>query len=126
MAKLGLQAAAELTGRSRSTIHRAMQQGRLSYEKDESGGRLVDTAELLRVFGESPPEDARNGAGNGERHAMHNVELRAKLELERAKNALLEERIAELKDERDRWREQASRLLTDQRPARRRRWWPWG
>jgi hypothetical protein len=54
---------------------------------------------------------------------MHNVELRAKLELERSKNALLEERIAELKDERDRWREQATRLLTDQRP--RRRWWPW-
>jgi hypothetical protein len=123
MAKLGLQAAAELTGRSRSTIHRAMNQGRLSYERDESGARLVETAELLRVFGESPPEDAGNRASNGERHAMRNVELRAKLELERSKNALLEERITELKEERDRWREQATRLLTDQRP--RRRWWPW-
>jgi hypothetical protein len=102
-----------------------MKEGRLSYERDESGGRLIDTAELLRVFGESPPEDARNRSSNDERHAVHNVELRAKLELERAKNALLEGRVAELKEERDRWREQASRLLTDQRPGKRRSWWPW-
>jgi len=127
MPKLGLHAAAELTGRSRSTIHRAMERGRLSYERDESGARLVDTAELLRVFGESPPEDASNRDGNGKRHAMHNVELRAKLELEQAKNALLQERLAEIREERDRWREQATRLLTDQRPApqpdARRGWW---
>jgi hypothetical protein len=32
-------------------------------------------------------------------------------------------------NDRDRWRaqaEQATRLLTDQRPERRRKWWPWG
>ena len=125
MTKLRLQAAAELTGRSRSTIHRAMKEGRISYEIGESGDRLVDTAELLRVFGERPPEDESNGASNGERHAMHNVALRAKLELERAKNAMLEERIAELKEERDRWREQATRLLPAPQAAERRGWWPW-
>jgi hypothetical protein len=47
MAKVGLQRAAELTGKSRSTIHRAMNAGRLSYEKNESGERLIDVSELL-------------------------------------------------------------------------------
>src|SRR5512132_4358829 len=46
MAKVGLQRAAELTGKSRSTIHRAMNAGRLSYEKNESGERLIDVSEL--------------------------------------------------------------------------------
>jgi hypothetical protein len=44
---------------------------------------------------------------------------------------MLRERIDDLVEDRDRWREQAERamtLLTDQRPATRRRkwWWPWG
>ena len=36
--------------------------------------------------------------------------------------------IADLREDRDHWRaqaEQATRLLTDPRLARRRKWWPW-
>ena len=46
------------------------------------------------------------------------------------KIALLENQLADIREDRDRWRtqaEQATRLLTDQRPAsKRRKWWPWG
>jgi hypothetical protein len=133
MAKVGLQRAAELTGKSRSTIHRAMNAGRLSYEKNESGERLVDVSELQRLFGEVSQESVRNDAPTGQGHATQLAEIQAQLELERAKNGLLAERIgelkardAELREDRDRWRsqaEQATRLLTDQRPAGRRSWW---
>jgi hypothetical protein len=124
MAKVGLQRAAELTGKSRSTIHRAMTAGRLSYEKTESGDRLVDVSELQRLFGDVRPEGVRNDAPEDRGHATRLAEARAQLELERAKNGLLAERIEELKaregelrEDRDRWRTQAegaTRLLTHQ------------
>lgn len=59
MAAIGLAAAARLTGRNPSTIHRAMKTGRLSYAKDAAGERRVEVAELERVFGIKFP------AGNG-------------------------------------------------------------
>jgi hypothetical protein len=94
-------------------------------------------SELQRLFGEVSPESVRNDAPTGQGHATQLAEIQAQLELERAKNGLLAERIgelkardAELREDRDRWRsqaEQATRLLTDQRPvaAPRRRWWRW-
>ena len=51
MAQIGLTEAARLAGRNQSTIHRAMQTGRLSYSTNSAGKRVVDTAELDRVFG---------------------------------------------------------------------------
>ena len=32
---------------------------------------------------------------------------------------------ADLKEDRDRWRQQATSLLTDQRSASSAKWWPW-
>src|SRR4051794_26493156 len=51
MASIGLREAARITGRSQSTIHRAMKAGRLSFTVNEADGRRIDTAELDRVFG---------------------------------------------------------------------------
>ena len=51
MAKVGAQRAAELTGKSKSTIQRSMNNGKLSYEMDTSGRRVIDVSELERVFG---------------------------------------------------------------------------
>lgn len=56
MAKVGAQRAAELTGRSKSTIQRAMNAGKLSFEIDGNGRRLIDASELDRVFGMLPRE----------------------------------------------------------------------
>jgi hypothetical protein len=124
MAKVGLQRAAELTGKSRSTIHRAMNAGRLSYEKNESGERLIEVSELQRLFGDVRLERVKNDAPEDRGHATQLAETRAQLQLERAKNGLLAERVeelkgreAELREDRDRWRaqaEHATRLLTHQ------------
>ena len=141
MALVGLKRASELTGKNQSTIHRAMKSGRISYSTNDSGERLVDTAELHRVFPihlaqnieacKVAPELQSNDA------QLH--ELRAQLEVERIKAGMLEARLkaleedkADLKVDRDKWRvqaEQANLLLTDQRekqeqtPERKKSFW---
>src|SRR5882672_6773163 len=57
---LTLARAAEATGRSRSTLLRAIRKGVISASRDEMGGFLVEEAELTRVY---PPSvtDAVNG-----------------------------------------------------------------
>lgn len=55
MAKLTLRQAAAAVGLSRQTIYRAVSSGRLSVEQDEQGQKMVDTSELMRVFGPLQP-----------------------------------------------------------------------
>lgn len=50
MAKVGAQRAAELTGKSKSTVQRAMKSGKISYEVDHNGRRVIDVAELERAL----------------------------------------------------------------------------
>lgn len=50
MAKHSVSEAARLFGVDRGQIYRAMREGRISYERKDGGGRLLDTAELQRVF----------------------------------------------------------------------------
>jgi hypothetical protein len=131
MAKVGLSKAAELSGKSASTIHRAMSKGRLSYEADENGTRLVDTAELARVFGIHADAIAGDSVRDMLRtsqlptHASDIVQLRADLSLERLKSTMLEERVRELIEriddlrvERDEWRANAQTLLLSSRSER--------
>lgn len=141
--------AAKATGMSKAAISRAIKNGTLSAEKQENGSYRIDPAELHRVY---PPvsqqrlqqqatetDDATklNPALNAE-----NRELRAKLESAEQRLRDRDEVIADLREDRDRWRAQAERLLlADQRtqpasapapaptetaaPARR-RWWHFG
>jgi hypothetical protein len=52
MAKLNLSQAAKAVGKNRTTIWRHIKSGKLSCEKDIDDMPLVDTSELLRVYGE--------------------------------------------------------------------------
>lgn len=52
MAKLGVAAAAQAAGVSRHTIWRYAKSGKLSSEIAPTGERVLDTAELARVFGD--------------------------------------------------------------------------
>lgn len=51
MAKVSISEAARLTGKSRTTLHRLIKTGELSICSGERNAKLVDTSELLRVFG---------------------------------------------------------------------------
>lgn len=117
MAKVGAQRAADLTGRSKSTIQRAMKTGRLSYEVDNNGRRVIDTAELDRAFGLMPQEAERRTTEVVESKIEEATRL---LDMERMKMRIraLEEslevaqdQIDDLKDQRDQWQKQAQQVL---------------
>lgn len=52
MPKINISQAAKMTGKTRTTIYKKIKSGELSAELGSDGNRLIDTAELLRVFGE--------------------------------------------------------------------------
>lgn len=62
MAILSISEAARAWGVGRSTLQRAIKEGRLSATNQADGSKGIDTAELLRVFGE-----ARSDTGNDTR-----------------------------------------------------------
>lgn len=54
--ELSLSAAARATGRSKSTIGRAIKSGKVSAQRDEAGGYRIDASELARAFNWDPSE----------------------------------------------------------------------
>ena len=124
MPRVGLKQAAEMTGKNQSTIHRAMKGGKLSYHVDDSGQRLIEVAELERWASDNPSRlDGSKDGAQGPSNDVQMAELRAQLHAEQIRVSALQERLADkdamlgdLREDRDRWRSQAERLvLTDQR-----------
>jgi hypothetical protein len=119
MAKVGAQRAAELTGRSKSTIQRAMNNGKLSYEVDPNGRRVIDVSELdralgLRQAGSSSSFDAGAGVEQELEKASAMLETeRLKMRIKMLEDQLdtANNQIADLKDQRDLWQKQASQVL---------------
>lgn len=111
--------AAKATGKSKATISKAIKSGRISAEKGETGAFKIDPSELHRVYpvtvenkrGDTPKEEKVNGEETGLVR-----ELQARLEAAQERLADKETVIADLKEDRDKWRQQATTLLTDQRP----------
>ena len=111
--------AAKATGKSKTTIMRAIRKGKISAEKDVHGQWNIEPAELHRVY----PEVIQGNGGHAEHEATGNTELQHKINLlERDLQAATEkirqqeESIGDLKDQRDRlrqdvldWKEQAQR-----------------
>lgn len=118
MAKVGAQRAAELTGKSKSTIQRSMNSGKLSYELDTNKRRIIDVSELERVFGLKAQENTATPS-----QAAIELELKKAadmIELERMKMKVkaledqlhvAETSIEDLKDQRDQWQKQAQQVL---------------
>jgi len=121
MAKVGAQRAAELTGKSKSTIQRAMNSGKLSYELDNNGRRVIDVSELERCFGLQQPGGSSDGGQSASASVQQELDkAQHLLEAERQKMRvrMLEEQlesansqIDDLKAQRDQWQKQASQVL---------------
>jgi len=117
MSKLGLMKAAEITGKSPSTIHRAMKAGRLSFEVNGHGERIIDASELFRVFPpkfaeETPPPLHADMSGNVARHDTQLIKLEVELRAAQEKIAVLEQLLDELRQERHLERQEKERLLS--------------
>lgn len=113
--------AAKATGKSKATISKAIKGGRISAHKDETGTFHIDPSELHRVY---PPsvyrEQSETPANTTEKVDIYGTikELQARLEAARERLSDKEAVIADLREDRDRWRQQATALLTDQRPPK--------
>ena len=59
MPELSLSQAAKLTGKSKSTINRAIKTGKLSATRHEDGSYSIDPAELSRAFHMEPSDGAK-------------------------------------------------------------------
>lgn len=113
--------AAKATGKSKATISKAIKNGRISAHKDETGTFCIDPSELHRVY---PPtvhsEREETPANTPERTDIGGTirELQARLEAAHERLSDKESVITDLREDRDRWRQQATALLADQRPTK--------
>lgn len=93
--------AAKATGKTKPTILRAIQAHKISAKKNEHGQWQIDPAELYRLYEPIREEQSETQRGND----TLQVEV-----------TFLRELVADLREDRDRWRTQAEKLLlTDQR-----------
>ena len=100
--------AAIAVGKSKATISKAIKTGRISAEKQLNGSYKIDPSELHRVYPPTP------STVEGERQETPNStvdKLRETIELEVRLQAA-DKRILELEEDREHWRQQATRLLS--------------
>lgn len=122
--ELSLSQAAKETGKSKSTINRAIKTGKLSATRHQNGTYSIAASELFRAFPTGTPEGSQwvdtQPAKEPDGTAVIRIEaLEAALQRERELNA-------DLMADRDHWRQQATALLAAPERQAKRRWWPWG
>jgi len=115
--------AAKATGKSKSTISKAIKNGRISASKGESGVYSIDPSELHRVYPiilqemgileqedtlKSPEVDATK------ENKIRELEIFLKASEQRLEDR--DEQLSDIKEDRDKWRQQATALLEDKRP----------
>jgi excisionase family DNA binding protein len=121
MPELSLSQAAKLTNKSKSTINRAIKTGKISATRHDDGSYSIDPSELSRAFTVEPPAGSERT-----RLEPDDALLRQRIEALEAMLTREREVSADLQEDRDRWRQQATALLTDQRTTSKPlRWWRW-
>jgi hypothetical protein len=94
--------AARQSGMSKATIHRHIKSGKLSAVRNADGSYAIDPAELFRAY----PAPKQPETVSERQHETPVTPDETGREI-----ALLRERVEELKQDRDAWRQQAERLL---------------
>lgn len=98
--------AAEAVGVSKSTMRRAVKEGKVSATRNEAGAFLIDPAELFRVFKPTPFE--RVIEKPMEPHEAPFAVQVAQLE---AQVQGLKDLLEEVRQSRDEWKDQVTRLV---------------
>jgi hypothetical protein len=136
---LSLRQAAELTGKSKSTLTRAIKAGRLSASRNAEGMFAIDPAELARAYPFVAPSDAEHDAHHGAPRNSETDEaaiLRLQLSLlidERERERAIAERereqlagtVADLRVRLDRAEQRITALISDNASRTKRPWWKW-
>jgi len=95
--------AAKATGKSIPTITRAIKSGKISASRKSGGGYEIDPAELHRLFDAVTPDSDVTVTELGRETPIVPNMLQDKVKM-------LEEALADVRDDRDHWRQQAERL----------------
>jgi hypothetical protein len=138
MAMVSLGQAARLAGLGKTTLARAIKAGRLSATRRDDGGYQIDVAELERVYPLRAPAEAADGTGAAPGLAAHqatdhatSAALAAEVAALREMLTMMREQAAELRHDRDEWRDQAQRFAalpapaTPATPEKPMTWWRW-
>jgi hypothetical protein len=114
--------AAKAVGMSKTSILRSIKAGKISARRDEFGQWAIEPCELHRVY---PPLADDTGTGNGteERGVTGGetalAEASTRATLAEARLSDFKSMLDDIREQRDRWRQQAERLaalaITDQR-----------
>jgi predicted RNase H-like nuclease (RuvC/YqgF family) len=107
-----LKQAATASGKSKPTILRAIQSGKISAEKDEQGEWQIEPAELHRVY---PPVTERTASDETAWNDTQQADSPFETVLLRAEVEQMRERFSSLEIDRDRERREASDTITDLR-----------
>ena len=127
MEKVSIREAVKIYDVSRPTLSKSLKDGTVSGVKDGKGQWQIDPAELARVY-----QPRKADAGNSGQNTMEDLTALNTPEIEHLKGALAaaearanaaEDRLSDkdvfildLREDRDRWRQQATSLLEDKRP----------
>lgn len=116
--------AAKATGKSKTTIQRAISKGLISATKQTNGRYSIDPSELHRVFSAISSDTVAQPSQVDTTRPPDETLLQVKVE---ALEAMLErerEALTEMRSDRDAWKQQATALLGAPE-GKRRRWWSW-
>ncbi len=115
--------AAKATGKSKSTISKAIKNGRISASKGGNGVYSIDPSELHRVYPitlkETGIPEHEVPLKSPEVNTTKENKIRELGILLKAFEQRLEDRdeqLSDLKEDRNKWRQQATALLEDKRP----------
>jgi excisionase family DNA binding protein len=117
---LSLREAARAVGLTKSTVLRAIQNGKLSSTRDENGNHQIAVSELFRFRPAAPSRNSANNSATGQfappdaagNAPPENVEITTKLALAEQQIQSLKEMLDEIKKQRDSWQEVANKNAT--------------
>ena len=117
--------AEKVTGKSQATLSAAIKSGRIPARKDDSGTFHIDPAELHRIYPRTVYSDQRAAAAPPPDKTPEKSGLETAISALQARLAATQDRLsdketalADLREDRDRWRQQATALLAGHQPPR--------
>ena len=124
--KFTLGQAARQAGISKSYLSRLVKSGKISAERQENGEYRIDPSELSRLV-ELRAQGHVGGNSTSERlETPRELVLQREVELLRELLRDKEETLADVRRERDAWRQQAQTVLLTGGEQKSQRWWRWG
>ena len=131
MPKVNISEAARMVSKSRSHLYeKYINPGVISVETDREGKKVIDTSELIRVFGNLALDDnskdtQENSLGHVKDNEKDNVisALRAENEVLREYVRTKEQEVAWLREQVSRTTALLAHQKDDSKVARNRRWW---